>query len=581
MAMEDPGTGRKPHWWLWLVIVVVAIIAVTLTMFWPVDREVPRDDVRDRPELEHRDEPLERRDDQPGVEPLPEEHELDEVEEGHPFDRPPGTPPADPRRPATHPSDGGASIDDVGDDDASSFQARSVPEGLDDRDIEQREGGEDDAGDAAQADADDEDEQRRRQRERMLQDLAAQDPERQLDDDQHEMLEEAEARELDEETLDAVDSETLAAIEEGGLDALDEEQLEELDDDLIELLADEPEALNDEELEELFAGDEDEPPEEQPVDELEDERWDDEVADDDPYRDYPDEYPDHREFDEFADNDDDVDASRDQAEEPRDDQPAGDDRQHADQHTGQGQPWFGGNDTGGWDQQADDADEFADEADRSRRAFEDYRDRLDELGDVGPANAAVYSAAAAQQAAEALYLMSAGTLIPRDTAADQRDDIIDAADNGRVTGWDDVTDVGGHAGDDSRDDDSRDEDDDRREPDDIRDDEGDDDGDDGDEDDDDTRVASTDPPGADDELPPEPEDWTVWLDVADWLRAVQEQRYPELAGLVDEVEDAAADLDPDVPDADQIDELVDFYEAVEMVLEEMALESEGRTEGLI
>ncbi len=553
MAMEDPGTGRKAQWWLWLVIVGVAIIVVMLSMFWPVDREVPRDDVRDMP---------------PGAGQL--DQQVDEAQKDHPMERPPGTRPADPRRPATVPSDGGSSMDaaDEGGEDEQSAEARPVPERLQSQDGGKQparpapqpaqtdeaddEGAddEDDAEEHAQEDqADDEegnDQDERRQLARR--DLAQQTLEMQLDDEEREALDEADLGELDDETL--------AAIEEEGLDALDDEQIEALDDEVIEVLADGAE------LDEESFDDE--------LDEVIDEA--DEMAED------------LEQGDEF---DDELDAFDGGGEEPsqsgerradgdsdqRDDGQRGADDGQRDADADRSHDGPAGGYVGeGWSGEADEFGAGDDRADRSQEAADDYSGVLDDLGDVGPGNAAVYSAAAAGQAAQSLYLLSAGGLMSDSTAADQRDDIIDAADNGRITGWDDIPDGdldGSAEADPAADDDNDDDNDNDRDNGDERDDR---------DDEGDTRVASSgDPPDADEDGPEEPQDWTVWMDIADWLRAIQEQQYPELAVLVDDVEEAAIELDPDLPDEEQIDELVDFYEAVEVVLEAMAEESEARS----
>ncbi len=151
-------------------------------------------------------------------------------------------------------------------------------------------------------------------------------------------------------------------------------------------------------------------------------------------------------------------------------------------------------------------------------ALQGYSDALDEAAFTS--DASLYSTLAAQGLADALYLMSAGRTLPEHDAARQRDDFVDRA------------------------------------------------------------TSPGDDPGTEDEdgfdpehLPPE-DDWTVWLDAVDWLRHIQEEDYPELAHMVDDVEDAAEALDPDLPQEEQAEELADFFELIEVVFEAMALEDE-------
>lgn len=60
---------------------------------------------------------------------------------------------------------------------------------------------------------------------------------------------------------------------------------------------------------------------------------------------------------------------------------------------------------------------------------------------------------------------------------------------------------------------------------------------------------------------------SVWVDMADWLRDIQEAGFPDHVDLVDRVEEAALAIDPDLPESEQIEELMTFYEAMEEALE--------------
>ena len=161
----------------------------------------------------------------------------------------------------------------------------------------------------------------------------------------------------------------------------------------------------------------------------------------------------------------------------------------------------------------------------SGEALEDYQGYLDAAGAPTAQGADLYSSLATTHMADALYTLSAGRTLSPSEAARQRDGIVDA-----------VVDQGFQ--------------------------------------DEEVDSGEVPPPQEGEPIDEFDEEWTVWLDAADWLRFIQEEDYPELAQLVDDVEEAAARLDAATPAEEQLQELRDFFEAVEIALEAMALEDE-------
>lgn len=76
-----------------------------------------------------------------------------------------------------------------------------------------------------------------------------------------------------------------------------------------------------------------------------------------------------------------------------------------------------------------------------------------------------------------------------------------------------------------------------------------------------------DAPASDADVPEEPTR-SVWLQTSDWLREIQEERFPELASAVDEVEFAAIAIE-DASEEERPDALFTFFEALENALDQM------------
>ncbi len=523
--MADLGTGRGLRWW-WVAILSVAIIAVITVMQCPVDREVPRDDV-------------DVIDGSPGVEEIDEGDEIRELDDG-PLDRPPGTAPADPRRPSAVPpgSDTEGTVpDDAADDpgalrpnsddgdDDGHFEVRSVPS----EDGENSGSGES-SGDGESPSTVDEWAELQRQNQESNPDGDASEG---GDDDSNSAGDEGDD-----------DAETAGDIIEE-LDDDERRQLRELADADLE-----DEELSQEELERLEALAELEAIEES--EELMEQVGDGEVdGDADMETDADDDMV-------PADGDDGAigrAGTDDGTPQPDFERPAPtegsatppSERASSEREAGGDDRRVGGS-TGGSPGGESGGEAVREEP--SSQAFDDYRDVLDEAGDVGPDNAANYASMATRQLAESLFVLSAGRTMPEETASEHRDDIIDSTDD--PSDVDDGGDARSAAEDDGAGPDES--------------------GESGDD-----AEADGDEPEADVAAEGEfDEEWTVWLDVTDWLRSIQQQEYPELAGLVDDVEAAAEAIDPTVPEAEQIDELVWFFETVEIALEAMA-EEEGHS----
>ncbi len=510
MAQEQ---GVRNIWW-WLTVLVVAAVALIVVIQWPTGPDEPGE--------------------QPGSAPAIDEGvDEDDTEEFEPpTDRPPGTAPADPRRPATVPSESSHQTEEpTGEGDVEAAEAYGLEASSDGADSETPpvDQGETDEADETGDESDETDRRARRVPAHLRSGIGDDDEEESAigDDDAEDETEDGER--------------TSSQRIDGGLASDDEESA--VDDESAEWADGEG---NDDDFEgqpddEALEGSD---PPEGLVAEGDDEDWDEELDDEwdeELDEDLDDEWEDVAEetAEEEPEAVDDVDG------EPRD--LAGDDARTAEtgdiggtQRNRVGEEWS--QESPG--QPEESIQEPAPDAEPApvEQARDDYRDVLDEQGAVGPSNAAAYTAMATRQLADSLYLLSAGTTLPERDAAAQRDDIVDAIDEDDVDETDSGDEPGGSG-----------------EP-----------SDDGDDDVGDDDAADGDELG---------EEWTVWLDAADWLRLIQMREYPELAVLVDDVEVAAEAIDPDRPEEEQIDELVDFYEAVEVVLEAMATESEIRSEG--
>lgn len=507
--MADPSEQQTWQGWFWIGLALAGVIAFVVITQWPG---------------EPAGEPGEP--DVPGAQEIEDDEEVQDLDE-EPGGRPPGSAPADPRRPATVPDDGGASFDgdsDDGDDTdggavdlAETGDVRSFDDfDEDDGDESDRDDGEADEGDDVRAVPEhlrEEDAEEDGEEAREGDETADEDDARLSDEERQQRLEEA--KELPEEAFE----ETRERLADGD----DEEG--DGDDEVDARVVEDGELVDEEETEQ---GDGD--------DDAEGEELDEELADD-------------------------SDSGEDADEREWDDEPVDDYRRTAPPPTGD-VAGSGSRSSGSSDEVTpEDLEELADrgvddEPPRTREAFEDYREVLDDVGTVDADNAADYSMVAAQQAAQSLYALSAGGVMPRETASRQRDEIADAAGDDQIIETDEVgEEFGVDGGDEASEDGDRDPESDR---------------DDGvDSADDDGQIAGEESDG----------EWTVWMDVADWLRHLQREEYPQLEELVDDVEEAADELDPEVPEHEQIDELVDFYEAVEDVLEAMDEEQELRSGG--
>ena len=151
------------------------------------------------------------------------------------------------------------------------------------------------------------------------------------------------------------------------------------------------------------------------------------------------------------------------------------------------------------------------ERESSREAFSGYQDFLDESGIPDPGEADNYASMATQQAAEALYRVAVQSGAPSQVALRSHHEVMDARDE----------------------------------------------------------MEDPEQQGELDEGSDTEERPSVWIRTAEWLREIQEESFPELAYLVDAVEDAAWAIDPDEPRSEQVDELVGFYSALEDALELM------------
>ena len=187
------------------------------------------------------------------------------------------------------------------------------------------------------------------------------------------------------------------------------------------------------------------------------------------------------------------------------------------------------------------------EAPPSQEALDGYQDELDRAGIPGAEDASLYAAVATNGLADALYVLSAGRTLSDSEASRQRDDIIAGADDGLI-------DFDGEPDDELSPEEEA-------EP-----------------TSDDNSVVGGEKAEEDEEPFVYDEEWTVWLDAADWLRYIQQEEYPSLTVLVDDVEEAATRLDPEIPKSEQVDELREFFEAIEVVLEAMAAEDRARAQ---
>lgn len=84
-----------------------------------------------------------------------------------------------------------------------------------------------------------------------------------------------------------------------------------------------------------------------------------------------------------------------------------------------------------------------------------------------------------------------------------------------------------------------------------------------------SQPASAPPEPHDEADEPDEEEPSPWVKTAWGAREIQEAHFPELAALADQVEEAAAELDPDLSEEEQHQELMDFYEALEELMEAM------------
>lgn len=422
----------------------------------------------------------------PDATEAPDEDEI-EAPDG-PLERPPGTAPADPRRPATVPyqgtSGGGQDSSDDGDE-----QSRNTASERGDR------GGSTTQYEPSVGDRDVEDgEQEQSDRDRRLDELAERVQERRA------------------QREDSVHSEESADGEES-----DEEIIEESEHIPEELREAEPESGDDEEPWEY--------------------ETDEEIAD---YHQATDEFDDGSRRTPMAG------AERDEGHGGQESVTQTKEEGRSDVDEGGVEPQVGIPETGvavprgnraepssSWtsgDGSLDEAPATEGEQPVSQEAFEGYRDQLDEAGPPQPRDAALYAALATTELADALYLLSADRLLSEAEASRQRDDLVELLDG----------DPDGASGDDG---------------------------------DGQGSTGGEEVSEQERESPDEMDDeWTVWVDAADWLRYIQEVDYPALDDLVEEVEEAAAAIDPEVSEEEQIDELIAFYEAVEIVLEAMAIE---------
>ena len=429
----------------------------------------------------------------PGADPAPAEEEIEKPD--GPLERPPGTAPADPRRPATVPYDGSSEKD--GDGSEEETHSELVPEEVSpDAEVDRRD---------EEARTDRRDERWSGVAKKLRERQAEERSEDQNGDDADENGDEGERQS--------------AIIEAQGEPAVDGDERSEGPPETDTGWYEDGEWVEGEEQELA-----------------ESEEYDGDEAD--------------REAEEFAEGEERVD-SGEWEEEPYDE--AGDEApndsgsniagggdiavsDNISDHQGTSSPT-----TGGATSQSGDLETLDELEDRppSDEALQGYREHLDEAGIPAPEDAGLYSAVATQELADVLYLLSAGRTLPSDEAARQRDDLIDSTTE------------------------STPDDDELAEDDQLEQD-----------------VEGDGEAGAEDEEPPPfDEDWTAWIDAADWLRLIQEEEYPELAHLVDEVEEAAALIDPEMPEEEQVDELVDFFEAVEVVLEAMAIEDSYPPQG--
>ena len=475
-ATEDPKRGKKMA--LWLVILVLGLGGVA----WALNRPQPVEEI----------DPADRQ--MPSMEEI-EEGEVIEERTSGPLDRPPGTAPADMRRPASAPYEQPRqrpATDEPHDRPPGVGPDRLMPP-------EVPPPGEDDDDPAP------------------------------LDD------EEAEPSSQSSQTPENIQAGRVRRVPPHLLEDEDERPLRPEDEDRAQDEADELQALEDQDWEQ----DPGSPPMEE---EFSMDEGDQQRGEFDEY--YDDEYYDEggEEFAEFLDEEEgDVDGESTVSEEvvaeeavPEEEAFTGtDSAPTAGAAGGQtGAAVANGNDPGsaaagaaqGESEQSDQLEGGAE--DLALDAVHDYREFLDEAGVPEAGEVGMYSSMATNHLADVLYLMSAGTLLPQEEASRQHDDLVEAAepratDPGTTEPVEDTSE--GIDG----------------ELEDLRD-------------------------LLDGELE---EGWTAWLDAADWLRFIQEENYPELEGLVDEVEEAAAAIDPEQPREEQIEELMRFFESVEVVLD--------------
>lgn len=471
MVEQSRQRANRMWWWVAAIFLVVAVIVWATDWWGEPDERIPPDDVGEHPQIET----------------APDEEEIEEP--NGPLDRPPGTAPADPRRPATVPHSDArneSSADESGGDDESESrivveepdsstpsespaeaqneppgEIRRVPAHLRDRaadgerrrDAEDSAGGgtEDDAGDTA-SDSQGWAERRRKQLERAQGSAADDGPE-------GDEPTETDGEWVDGEEFDATDEEFEATGEEF-------EDKPETDDVPRERADDGAEWRADRDFDDVDS--------ENPSGELQSPSYESEST-----------------------------VIEERSSEP---------------------PVVSGGSGG---------EAIADGGERSTpnppadEAADGYSEVLDDFEEVDSGSAASYSAMAMQGFAESLYLMSAGRTLSESEAARQREEVVDSV---------------------SRED--------------------------GDEEDVDEEDVDEEEGPAEDVEDRFGDDWTAWLDAADWLRMIQQREYPdddELIALLDELDELAEQIDPELAADEQIHDLVEYYETVEIILEEMAL----------
>ena len=206
-------------------------------------------------------------------------------------------------------------------------------------------------------------------------------------------------------------------------------------------------------------------------------------------------------------------------------------------------------DEGGADMKASEARESV-----SGDALSTYQDHLDEAWEAEGGEG--FMDAATAGLAESLYTLSTATAMPRPQAARQRDQILGGSPSGGGGG----VPVGNGVVDDGAVDDGAS----QAEEDTPEEEEGEEVTEDG------GLPEEGDVPRSEEEITES--EWTVWLDAMDWLAEIQEENYPQLEEWMVDVEDAALRIEEQRDAEEQMDALMDFFEAVEALLEAMVEE---------